>query len=333
MTIRVVSYNVLVPIFAEQSGYYITSRPEYLETDYRWNLIQSQLEQEIINHKNTIICLQELSLPLLPKFELFFRRLDYTFFHNLYGNRFNDYMGVGIAVPLSMCVNNLSFIKVGDYIRKMFESRKQTFGLFSWIWNWYEWIMDKIKLYTYDPWQIAMHRANVLISLQIVIDDKSLWIGTYHMPCRYKEPDVMAIHASIVKDLMYKQAAKQDFILAGDFNIKPQDICYQLLTEQNDYGYNFPKYNNKVPYQHNPEQILKSVYREKNGTEPTYTNFADTRKSSRFRATLDYIFFTGDLTVTNVLKLPDKPDGQSYPDKIHPSDHLMIAATFQLSKL
>lgn len=39
----------------------------------------------------------------------------------------------------------------------------------------------------------------------------------------------MAIHSSIVKDLMFQLAAKQDFILAGGFNIKARDICYLAL--------------------------------------------------------------------------------------------------------
>ncbi|CAF0946951.1 unnamed protein product [Adineta steineri] len=289
MTVRVVSYNILVPIFAEETDYYTKCQPQYLKTDYRWNLIQSQLEQEIINHENTIICLQELSRPLLSKFELFFRRLNYTFFHHLYGQQYNDYMG-------------------------------------------YESIMGKNKLYISDPWKTATLKANVLICLQIVINGKSLFIGTYHIPYNSKEPDVMVIHASVVKDLMYEQAVGQDFILAGDFNIKPQDVCYQVLTEKNYNGYNFPKSNvYEISYQPNFEQVLKSAYCEKNGTEPIYTNFADTPKSSKFCETLDYIFFTGHLTVENVLELPADPDSESYPDQTHPSDHLMIAAIFQLS--
>jgi mRNA deadenylase 3'-5' endonuclease subunit Ccr4 len=94
---------------------------------------------------------------------------------------------------------------------------------------------------------------------------------------------------------------------------------------------NFPKSNNYgIPYQPNTEQVLKSAYREKNGSEPVYTDFSDTPQSSNFCETLDYIFFVGHLKVEKVLELPDQPIGESYPDETHPSDHLMIAATFQL---
>ncbi|CAF4353877.1 unnamed protein product, partial [Rotaria magnacalcarata] len=32
----------------------------------------------------------------------------------------------------------------------------------------------------------------------------------------------------------------------------------------------------------------------------------------------------------NVVQLPNYPDSESYPDATHPSDHLIIAATFRL---
>ncbi|CAF0996011.1 unnamed protein product [Rotaria sp. Silwood1] len=191
--------------------------------------------------------------------------------------------------------------------------------------------MSKLNQPTSEPWKTAMTRANTLICLQIIIDNKPLCIGTYHMPCLYYLPDVMVIHSSIVKDLMFQLAAGQDFILAGDFNFEPQSLSYQVLTEKNYVGYNLPESNTyEISYRLNNEQILKSAYQEKNGSEPSYTNYSHTSSSPKYCGTLDYIFFTGHLTVENVLELPDNPTSESYPDETHPSDHLMIAATFQL---
>ncbi|CAF1619639.1 unnamed protein product [Rotaria sp. Silwood1] len=332
MTVRIVSYNILVPIYGNCPDHYYKCRPEFLQTDYRWNLIQSHLEHEIVHHENTIICLQELSLTLLPKLELFFRRLNYTFFHNLYGPRREDYMGVGIAIPVSMQLNSISYIKIGDHIRSISKLHEKKTNIFTWGWNLYECVMKKFIRIASDPWETAMARSNTLICIQVVIDNKPLYIGTYHMPCLYKEPNVMSIHSSVVKDLMFQLAAGENFILAGDFNIKPWDISYQVLTENNYGGYNLPKSNTyEISYRPNCEQVLKSAYREKNGAEPVYTNFCDTPPSPNFCATLDYIFFNGHLTVEKVLELPDHPSSESYPDETHPSDHLMIAATFQLS--
>jgi mRNA deadenylase 3'-5' endonuclease subunit Ccr4 len=332
MTVRIVSYNLLVPIFADQPESFTKTQRKFLKTNYRWNLIQAQLEQEIIHHENTIICLQELSLCMLPKLELVFRQLNYSFFHNLYGPRYSDFMGVGIAIPVAMQLKSISYIKIGDHIRSISKRREKQTNLFTWGWNLYQFALSKFIEPVPDPWETAMARSNTLTCLQLVINGKPLWVGTYHMPCLYKVPAVMAIHSSIVKDLMYQFANGQDFILAGDFNFKPHDACYQAFTEKGYIDVNFPKSNNyEISYRPNTEQVLKSAYREKNGSEPVYTNFVDTLNSTKFCETLDYIFFVGNLTVEKVLELPDHPIGESYPDETHPSDHLMIAATFRLS--
>ncbi|CAF1100405.1 unnamed protein product [Rotaria sordida] len=331
MTVRVVSYNLLVPILANRPEHYCKCQTQFLETDYRWNLIQSELEQEITNHENTVICLQELSLSWLPKLELFFRRLNYSFFYNLYGERRKDYMGDGMAIPFSMQLNSISMIKIGDHIRSISKYREKKGNILTWGWDLYQSLMSKFIDPVSDPWQTAMNRSNILICLQVVIDGKPLYIGTYHMPCLYKEPQVMAIHSSVVKDLMFQLSAGQDFILAGDFNIQPSSACYQALTKKGYMNRNFPEsINYEISYQPNSEQVLKSAYQEKNGTEPVYTDFSYTPHSPNFCATLDYIFFNGHLLVEKVLELPDHPTGESYPDETHPSDHLMIAATFRL---
>ena len=330
MTCRIVSYNILVPAYGNRPEYYVKCRPEYLQTDYRWNLIQSQLEQEIVHHENTVICLQELSLTLLPELELFFRRMNYTFFHNLYGKQKDSYMGVGIAIPVSMQLNSIAIIKVGDHIRSMSKCHEKRTNIFTWGHSLYQSIMRKFVQAASDPWEIAMTKVNTLIGVQVVIDNKPIWIGTYHMPCLYKKPDVMAIQASVVKDLMFQLASGHDFILAGDFNIRPCDTCYQILIGNSHVGCTLPESSTyEISCRPNTEQVLKSAYLEKRGAEPAYTDFSHTTSSPNFCATLDYIFFKGHLKVEEVLELPDHPTGESYPDETHPSDHLMIAATFR----
>lgn len=325
MTVRIVSYNVLVPMLADRPQFYFKCQPQYLQTDYRWNLIQTQIEEQIFCNENTVLCLQELSLSLLAEFELLFRRLNYSFFHDLYGNSYNDYIGIGVAIPISMQVNSISRIKIGDHIRSISTRHEKQTDPFTWSWHFYQ------SIFGSDPWKTAMDRSNTLLCFQLVINHKPLYVGTYHMPCLFGEPDVMAIHSSIVKDLMFQISAGQDFILAGDFNFKPWDACYRALTEKGYLNINYPKSDcYEISYRPNTEQVLKSAYREKRGLEPNFTNFSDTIKSPKFCATLDYIFFVGDLTVEEVLELPDHPIGDSYPDETHPSDHLMIAATFKL---
>ncbi len=103
------------------------------------------------------------------------------------------------------------------------------------------------------------------------------------------------------------------------------------MTEKGYINVYFPESNDQnISFRPNAQQVLKSSYQEKNGSEPVYTNFSHTTDDPNYCATLDYIFFNGQLMVENVLELPDHPTGESYPDETHPSDHLMIAATLRL---
>lgn len=330
MTFRVVCYNILVPIYAERPEFYRSCDEKYLQREHRWNLIRSELEREILQHENTIVCLQELSLPFLPRLDLFFRQLNYTFYHHLYGKKSNDFMGVGMAIPASMQLNNMHYIRLTDLLQSMNKPIEQSTDLLSWGWNSLQTFIEKfLRTPIEDPWQLAMQRENTLICLELTINGKDVCVGTYHMPCAFRQPDLMAIHSSFVKDLMFQLANGKDFVLAGDFNLKPSDPNYRQLVEK-DLPFQVPPSKTyRIQYRANREQILRSAYREKTGAEPVYTNYSDTPGGPSFCATLDYIFFHGQLTVENVLELPDHPQGLSYPDETHPSDHLMIAATFR----
>lgn len=326
MSVRIVSYNLLVPIYA-QPEHYVKCQSKYLETDYRWKLIENELEREITQHENTIICLQELSITTLPMLELFLHRFKYSLHSNLYGTSSNGYMGVAIAVPISMNLTNVSYIKISDRLRSVCKLHES-----SWAHRLYQFVRSKfVPVSLFDSWETSMQRNNTLICLELNINGKKLYVGTYHMPCLYKDRGSMAIHSSMVKDVMFELAEGNDLILTGDFNIKPSDLEYRALTEQDYCNTNFPMSNNyEILYRPNVKQVFKSAYQVKNGSEPIYTNFSYTEHTSTFCETLDYIFFSGQLKVESVLELPEQPISESYPDENHPSDHIMIAATFQL---
>ncbi|CAF1054156.1 unnamed protein product [Adineta steineri] len=333
MSIRVVTYNLLVPKLAEQPGFYMKSRPEFLRIEYRWPIIKSQLKQEIQYHQNTIICLQEVSRTLLPTLKAFFHRMNYIMIESLFGERYNDNMGVAIAVPVTMPLFYKNSIIVGDHIRSIIPSfKKDLSSLSTWRNALMYSVMDQSKPSSNGLWERAMSLNNTLVCVGVHIHGRPLFIGTYHMPCLFQIPEIMVMHSSAVKDLMFQLAAGHPLILAGDFNLQPHDISYRAITER---GYarhiELPPVGNYTKnYPFNTRQLLRSAYREKNGTEPNYTNFSSTRKTKNFCATLDYIFFSGNLIVNDVLQLPNYPTGESYPDRTHPSDHLMLAASFQL---
>ncbi|CAF3461823.1 unnamed protein product [Rotaria socialis] len=329
MSVHVVSYNLLVPILAEEPGYFYKCHPKYIDRNYRLGFIQSELQREISRHKNAIICLQELCRTTIPLFNEFFRQQNYRLIHKSYGEKFNDYMGVGIAIPNSMRSASAAFIKVSDKIKARL-SQKATDSL-SILSRFRQYLRDKSSRGTSDPWDIAMNKKNILIFIRVMIHGVPLCIGTYHMPCLYKFPDVMLIHATMVKDLMFELARGDNMILAGDFNMQPTANCYRAITELGCTSCQLPRSKiYEVYYRPDANHILRSAYVEKNGIEPPFTAFSSTPNSPDFCATMDYIFFYGRLLVNNVLRLPNYPDSESYPDATHPSDHLMIAATFRL---
>ena len=157
MAMRIVSYNLLVPMLAEEPGYYFKCHPRFLKKQYRLNLIQHELQQEISRHRNTIVCLQELSRGSLPEMQAFFRRLNYTLIHKLYGERYNDHMGVGIAIPASMKLNSVSMIKVADQLRsRLREKQASILSLGS---NLRDLLVGKSAAFQEDAWEIG--RAHV----------------------------------------------------------------------------------------------------------------------------------------------------------------------------
>lgn len=329
MSFRIISYNLLVPDLAEEHGYFYKCDPRYLHRNYRLPLIQNELYREMTHHNNTIICLQELCRSTVPLLKQFFRQYNYILIHKLYGEKHNDYMGVGIAIPNSMRPNSVRLIKVGDKIRAMLNQK----GADSWQ------LRNKFRGgqrgnsadSSSDSWDTAMHKSNILIFVQVMIHGVPLCIGTYHMPCLFKDPDVMLIHATAVKEIMFDLAKGHNMVLAGDFNTKPTDGYYRAITERGYASRYLPKSTKyKVVFRPNSDLVLRSAYVEGTGTEPRFTTFSSTPGQQDFCDTLDYIFFQGRLVVERVLPLPNYLTSQSYPDATHPSDHLMIAATFRL---
>lgn len=75
---------------------------------------------------------------------------------------------------------------------------------------------------------------------------------------------------------------------------------------------------------------MRSAYAVKNGCEPDFTNYAQSRDSEPFIDTLDFIFLSGVWQVPDVQELPHRDKaGGPFPnlDKQEPSDHILIAAS------
>lgn len=94
MSVKITSYNVLSTHLGAPD-YFTSCNPKYLDANYRLNKLKEKLDVEI--NQNSIICLQEVSNTCAGSLHSYFSKKGYHFITGLYGNKFNNYMGVGIA--------------------------------------------------------------------------------------------------------------------------------------------------------------------------------------------------------------------------------------------
>lgn len=116
------TYNVLSSSLGSDS-YYTSCSPEHLNSNYRLKLLKSKLEVEI--SRESIIALQEVSHAWVNELHPFLLSKNYYLITGLYGNKFNGYMGVGIALPINKYdLVSVDIKRVAD--TKRFKSRSSS---------------------------------------------------------------------------------------------------------------------------------------------------------------------------------------------------------------
>jgi endonuclease/exonuclease/phosphatase family metal-dependent hydrolase len=187
-----------------------------------------------------------------------------------------------------------------------------------------------------DDWAYARGRFNSLVfaRLRDTRTGGSFCVATYHMPCAYWAPAVMTIHCALAAQRTAALAAGVPFVLAGDFNVKPGDPQYALLTTGSlpaDAGASAPAAPAWEPWRAEVAPPLRSAYAEAHGAEPAFTNCAGVRDEPLFVETLDYIFVSAGVQVLDADALPASKDGatEAYPTAQEPSDHVLLAATMR----
>lgn len=260
----------------------------------------------------------------------------------LYGRPFNGYMGILTAYPTKhFDVQDVTIDRLSDTYKHWPRIPKES-SLSKFYQNYIRGplqssgILDRARE---SHWTFAKRRFNVLLSttLQEKATDCRITVGNYHMPCAFYAPKVMVLHADMAAGYIQRVSAAQDShgILAGDFNLKPQDAVYQYLVsgelESSDESYPtaFDAEQSWVPVMTAP---VRSAYAVRNQEEPNFTNYAKVRDDPAFIDTLDYIFLTSDaIEVTSVHELPHRDDSNGpFPNAEEPSDHIMIAADLQI---
>lgn len=352
---HIVTYNVLSSSLASAS-HYPQCDPSDLDANTRFARLLAKLEQPIASR--AVICLQEVSLAWTGPLHSFFASRQFHFVVANYGSYFNGYMGVGLAFPVNV------YDALDIRVERLTDSHRwprqpQLTGAAKFIsdirarlcvaWEALFGDIGKSKASRHkngresnsaDVWSKSRDRRNMIIfaRLRSKTNGARLCVGTYHMPCAFYSPPQMMIHSALVVRRFQDLCAGDSGVLAGDFNIKPQDSSYKMITTgqinaaDRDYPTIVP--DNSSPSQWMPTPLfpMKSAYKAVLGQEPDFTNYALVEDNPPFIDTLDYLFCSPDLDVVDVIRLPHRNAvvQAPYPTRTEPSDHSLIGATLRL---
>ena len=145
---------------------------------------------------------------------------------------------------------------------------------------------------------LAWYEENTMVAVHLqCIDHPTVeaWFGTYHMPCAFTQPKLMAMHSSMAMQHLQQLAATSSTgaghgstahgstpcstpcLLGGDWNLKPTDPMYTLLTS----GSMDPRLTDFYPCPPAADSWvptlscgMASAYATANGgREPNFTNY------------------------------------------------------------
>lgn len=344
-TFRLVNYNLLAQKLVPMNtiGGTTAEIDRYIQT--------LQLLNEFVK-SNSIICLQELSRSWLGRLWVWFNDRDYNLIHEAYGNNFNDYMGIAIALPKSMNVNKVHVKNMGDYIRNTLKipNEPRIKGLWNTLYHYVNMMRPSYRQNLKDLawWNTICNKWNVAITIELNL----ISVTNYHMPCMFTDQNFMNVHAMAIAGY---SSQYENNLLVGDFNFQPNSEAFALTT------YNEPKidFANSGAKGHITEgaELVDSVLRESQtliirgrnaiklrpniGYETAQKYLEWTCKSNGwagpFQGVLDYIFYTPRFSlysntvhynsfegVVNIV-----PDSV-LPDLYHPSDHLAVESIVKL---
>ena len=160
-------------------------------------------------HLASVICLQEVSTLWAGDLHSYFAQRGYHFVFTGYGGRKNGYMGVGIAFPTdAFTTHRVAIKRISETKKWAFPPRPGRARAAL------KWARRRVKFQlvrpvkglfgakSFDPvnpWIDARNRFNnaVFVELECTKTATTFGVATYHMPCQFRVPQVMVIHASL----------------------------------------------------------------------------------------------------------------------------------------
>lgn len=298
LCIDVVTYNVLSE-HASSPGTHPRCDPMACRPNRRLRTVVQKLRY--VAKRRTIICLQEVTINWCRALTNKLHALGYNALSANYGSHKYGNMGVMIAYPM-------------DKYELLESETVRVASKQCWPHDAQTGVQAKAK---------AMPNMIAMVKLRCNVSRTTFAVCTYHMPCAYRTPVVMHLHAAAIVRHAARFAADVPFVLAGDMNSTPTDECYSLITTQTS---TLQDPSLRVCCTHTP-CALKSAHMTANGHEPPHTTHAFINKGGNpkeFIAVLDYIFHSDHFVHVETHRMSEEQG--PYPTRHEPSDHLMVGA-------
>lgn len=191
----------------------------HLDEQERLQKILTKLEAETA--QGAVIALQEVSRAWAGHFHVFFARAGYHFVHSGYGRPSSGFMGVGLAWPhntleaATIDISRLADAKpwpappppgtLTSVSRRILKPFRRLFNM-----------RGRGNGKDEDVMATARDRSNAVIIAQLRSkgpEGLDFFIACYHMPCEFRRPPIMTVHAALLVQRMQALAKGKPHIV------------------------------------------------------------------------------------------------------------------------
>ena len=329
--ISVLTYNILNPSCVKKELF-----QNEISTDER----MQKIKKEILDLSPDVFCLQEADIFIYKKYLM---QNDMNIYDILYGincgSSFINIIGYKKEKFVLKSFKNFSLSKLGKYAGNR--------GIMNIN---LELIENKNEKRQKND---ALNINEMIEILPKNINKKKNIISIYnvHFPWKYENDRIILLDMLFrhIKENDINEKEKNKILILGDFNSEPNSqlikLFYykKLLKSEKNNDLMFGKGNKKeidlntlylceeISDKFNFKSAYQNYAKERKYEGEFYKHPAFTSRTKYFKKTIDYIFFSNNLKLRKILKLPHsyEVDKEKFlPSKQFPSDHLKLYAEF-----
>ena len=329
--ISVLTYNILNPSCVKKE-----LMQDMISTDER----MQKIKNEILKLSPDVFCLQEADIFIYKKY---LNQNDMNKYDILYGvncgSSFINIIGYKKEKFILKSFKNFSLSKLGKYVgnRGIMNANLE--------------LIDNKDISTNKNEKIDIDDMINSLPKNMTKKKKIISIYNVHFPWKYENDRIILLDTLFrhIKENNIDKKEKNKILIMGDFNSEPNSQIIKLFYynkflkngANNDLMVGKGK---KVDIDLNTLYLCEEIYNEFKFNS-AYQNYskerlykgefykhpAFTSRTKYFKKTIDYIFFSNDLKIRKILKLPRgyEVDKEKFlPSKEFPSDHLKLYAEF-----